>query len=62
MMPTDNTEVSNIISFSNQGKSDGPNSIPIKILKLLNKDIWPTGNPFQPIFFFFSIPFNFESH
>ena len=39
MAPTDNTKVSNIISFLNQGKSDGLNSIPIKILKLLNKDI-----------------------
>ena len=36
--PTDSTEVSNIISL-NQDKSDGPNSIPIKIQKLLNKDI-----------------------
>ena len=37
--PTDSTEVSNIISFLNQDKNDGSNSIPIKILKLLNKDI-----------------------
>ena len=37
--PTDSTDVSNIISSLNQHKSDGPNSIPIKILKLLNKDI-----------------------
>ena len=37
--PTDSTEVSNIISSLNHDKSDGPNSIPIKILKLLNKDI-----------------------
>ena len=36
--PTDSTEVSNISSL-NQDKSDGPNSIPIKIMKLLNKDI-----------------------
>ena len=36
---TDSTEVSNIIFSLNQSKSDGPNSIPIKILKLLNKDI-----------------------
>ena len=35
----DFTEVSNIISPLNQNKSDVPNSIPIKILKLLNKDI-----------------------
>ena len=39
LTPTDSTEVSNIISSLNPGKSDGPNSIPIKILKLLNKDI-----------------------
>ena len=37
--PTDSTEVSNIISSLNQDKSNGPNSIPIKILKLLNKNI-----------------------
>ena len=37
--PTDSTEVSNVISSLNQDKSDRPNSIPIKILKLLNKDI-----------------------
>ena len=39
LTPTDSTEVSNIISSLNQNKSDGPNSIPIKILKLFNKDI-----------------------
>ena len=32
--PTGSTEVSNIISSLNQNKSDVPNSIPIKILKL----------------------------
>ena len=37
--PTDSTEVSNFISSLNQDKSDGLNSVPIKILKLLNKDI-----------------------
>ena len=37
--PTDSTEVSNIISSLNQSKSDGPNSISITILKVLNKDI-----------------------
>ena len=36
---TDSTDVSNIIFSLNQSKSDGPNSIPLKILKLLNKDI-----------------------
>ena len=35
---TDSIEVYNIIFSLNQNKSDGPNSIPIKILKLLNKD------------------------
>ena len=39
LTPTDSTVVSNIIFSLNQNKSDGPNSIPIKILKLLNKDI-----------------------
>ena len=39
LTPTDSTEVSNIIFSLNQNKSDGPNSIPIKILRLLNKDI-----------------------
>ena len=39
LTPTDSTEVSNIIFSLNQNKNDGPNSIPIKILKLLNKDI-----------------------
>ena len=37
--PTGSTQVSNIISSLNQDKSDGSNSIPIKFLKLLNKDI-----------------------
>ena len=32
LTPTDSTEVSNIISSLNKNKSDGPNSIPIKIL------------------------------
>ena len=32
-------EISNIFSILNQHKIDGPNSIPTKILKLLNKDI-----------------------
>ena len=35
--PTNRTEVYNIISFLNRGKSDAPNSIPTKTLKLLNK-------------------------
>ena len=39
LTPTDSTEVSNIIFSLNQNKSDGPNSIPIKVLKLLNKDM-----------------------
>ena len=37
--PTDSTEFSNIISSFNQKRSDGPNVIPIKTLKMLNKDI-----------------------
>ena len=37
--PGDITEVSNIIFSLNQDKSDGLNSIPTKILILLNKDI-----------------------
>ena len=40
LIPTDSTEVFNIIFSLNQNKSDGHNSIPIKILKLLNKDIF----------------------
>ena len=39
LTPTNSTEVSNIIFSLNQNKSDEPDSIPIKILKLLNKDI-----------------------
>ena len=38
IIPTGSTEVFNIISSLNQDKSDGPNSIPNKILKLLNRD------------------------
>ena len=38
--PTDSAEVSNIIFSVNQKKSDGPNSIPTKILKLLNKVVY----------------------
>ena len=36
---TDSTEFSNIISSFNRKRSDGPNVIPIKTLKMLNKDI-----------------------
>ena len=36
LTPPDSTDVFNIIFSLNQNKSDGPNSIPIKILKLLN--------------------------
>ena len=39
LTPTDSTKVPNIIFSLNQSKSDGSNCIPIKILKLLNKDI-----------------------
>ena len=37
--PTDKFEVSNIISSLNPLKTIGPNSIPTKVLKMLNKDI-----------------------
>ena len=37
--PIDSTEASNIISFLNLDKCDGPNSIPKRILKLSNRDI-----------------------
>ena len=39
LTPTDSTEVSKVIFSLNRNESDGPNSIPIKILKLLNKYI-----------------------
>ena len=39
IIPTDSTETSNITTSLNQDKSDEPNSIPNKIVKLLNKDI-----------------------
>ena len=39
LTPTDSAKVSNIIFSLNQSNSDEPNSIPIKILKLLNKDV-----------------------
>ena len=42
--PTDSTEFWNIISSLNLDNSDGPNSIPTRILKLLNKDILSIGN------------------
>ena len=59
---TDSTQVSNFISSLNQDKSDCPNSIPIKILKLLNKDISNQLAIFsQPIFFLWNISFNFEN-
>ena len=38
--PTDSTKFSKIISYLNQDQSDGSNSIPIKFLKVLNKDIY----------------------
>ena len=37
--PTDKTEIKNIISSLDSNKSVGPNSIPIKTLKLLKNDI-----------------------
>ena len=39
MSPTDKSEIENIISSLDSNKSVGPNSIPIKILKLLKNDI-----------------------
>ena len=45
--PTDSTKFPKIISYLNQDKSDGSNSIPIKFLKVLNKDIYD-----QPAIFF----------
>ena len=39
IIPTNSTDVSNTISSFNLDNSDGPNSIPTRILKLLNKDI-----------------------
>ena len=59
---TDSTQVSNFISSLNQDKSDCTNSIPIKILKLLNKDMSNQLAIFsQPIFFLWNISFNFEN-
>ena len=37
--PTDKTEIEDVISSLDSNKSVGPNSIPIKILKLLKKNI-----------------------
>ena len=39
MSPTDKSEISLIIHSLNSDKSSGPNSIPVKILKLLKNDI-----------------------
>ena len=39
MTPTDKNEISLIISSLDSHKSSGPNSIPVKILKLLKNDI-----------------------
>ena len=39
LTPTDKNEISLIISSLNSHKSSGPNSIPVKILKLLKNDI-----------------------
>ena len=39
LTPTDKNEISFTISFLDSHKSSGPNSIPVKILKLLKNDI-----------------------
>ena len=39
LTPTDKNEISFIISSLDSHKSSGPNSIPVKILKLLQSDI-----------------------
>ena len=39
LTPTDKNEISFIISSLDSHKSSGPNSIPVKILKLLKNDI-----------------------
>ena len=48
--PTDSIEVSDIISFLKQDKNDWPNSIPIRNLKVWNKDICPNDILAPPIF------------
>lgn len=50
--PRDITEVSNIISSLQQGKSNGPNSIPTRTLKSLNKNIS------EQLAFLFNKPFS----
>ena len=61
LTPTDSTEVSNIIFSLNQSNRDGPNSVPIKILKLLNKDISDELAILLNHSFSSGISFNFEN-
>ena len=59
---TDGTKVSIIISSLNQGKSDGPNSIPTTTLKLSNKEISDQlAILFNEYFFLWNICFSFEN-
>ena len=58
---TDSTEVSNIFSSLNLGKSDRRNSTPTRVLKLLNKDMSDQLTfLFHQAFFPWVISFNFE--
>ena len=45
LTPTDSSELFNIISSENLVKNDGQNSIPTRILKLLNKGIRSSSSP-----------------
>ena len=54
MTPTEKNEISLIISSLNSHKSSGPNSIPVKILKLLKNDI------FQQLSDIFNMSFSTE--
>ena len=54
LTPTEKNEISLIISSLNSHKSSGPNSIPVKILKLLKNDI------FQQLSDIFNMSFSTE--
>ena len=49
--PTDKTEIENVLSSLGSNKSVGPNSIPIKVLKLLKNDISSQLSEIFNIFF-----------
>ena len=51
LTPTDKNEISLIISSLDSHKSSGPNSIPVKILKLLKNDICQQLNDIFNMFF-----------